>query len=298
MKKTLFFAIHFFSFQTIHSHIYQIQIVRIWMPRLREYQYIIGFSDLHDRDQEKNQKHRDALIHLFKQCPKKNTTVIVEDLSSTNHRGTSCCGTFFFDSRGGLLGGIAKEAEICGLQTHNVEYRYCRAAGWGDLYSRMLFKPKSIDPQKMPPIPLQSVRQEVLSTIDVVMTQFKKEPLNHPLRVHAQSAIDSINKRMQKLDWLTKANGKSTITQCASHFINKCAVEETLTFDSALIDLLILDAIKQAFNKTVIVLIAGGTHIDKSFNILKTIGYKQIYSQPIARLERNSIDQILSKIRR
>lgn len=293
MKKSLFV---FIIWSTVYAHVYQIQIARRWSDQLKEYQYIIGFSDQHSILHAKNQDHKKQFFSFLDTVSPSDCKLIVEDLSSPNYRGKRGCNTFFFNSKGGFLGGMSTAIASKGFDVCNVEYRYCRAAGWGTLYSGLYHKKIArIKKNMVPAIPTALIHDEVVNTIDVIQNNLNLTS-SHELASDIQSSLCTVKTNMNNLPWLKDT--KKTINAHTAHFQTKQAVEELLTFDSPLLDLLIINTIQSSHNKRLIMIIAGGTHIKKTFHLLKKQGYELLVCEPINSLDQKLINRIINLIRR
>lgn len=280
----LVLALPTFSF----AYIYDIQILRKWDPATRSYNYIMGCSDYHDRTNPRNKKQRAEIETMLAQCDKNKTKIIVEDLScagATNDQAK--CGNFIINTRGGILGGLAQYCSQRGLHVDNMEYRYCRVASLGPLLRRA----------RQPLQQFKAINSLSVNTlVDEINIQIRQvEKFNgHPvLKGWYQQSINSINRGLQRLH-LDRHKDMTVAQYIASHSRENsrfALLNDLLTFDSLLLDLKLVHSLAQNNNKEKIVVIAGGTHINRMAKMLQKIGYKKIKTNEVGYHQEHNLDR-------
>ena len=63
-----------------------------------------------------------------------------------------------------------------------------------------------------------------------------------------------------------------------------------LTFDSGLLDICFVHGVLQAKDKEVVLIVAGGAHINNVCELLQTNGYKSIYNTPAAYIREHNLN--------
>ncbi len=277
-----------------HAHIYQVHVARILNNSSNSYHYVIGLSDMHSQNFAQNVHDKQTLLQFLSQCPSYQTAAIVEDLSSCNHQGITGCTPFFFDSRGGVLGGITQEILSKNIHTLNIEYRYCRAAGLGPIYQSFFHRKKNLGNNNVPAIPVWMINQEVSKAIDLINQQLKNNVFPQSVHPYAKKMVSSVKQKMNNFPrfWQTK----KTVKEISPAITQKRALEELLTFDSPLIDLLIIQSIATVADKKYTVIIAGGSHVQKTFETLSSLGYETLLFQKITSFDNNIVTQLTRTI--
>lgn len=284
-----FVCMFVFANCTISAFIYRVTVLRFEKGPIT--QTVVGYHDIHDRDAEKNQKQRDYFQQFFTACDKKKVKLFVEDLSSANHRNVFACGSHQFDSRGGLLGGIVDLARNAGLGAaciENLEYRYCRAAAFGYAFNQ-LRTGKRVQ-LMIPPISIKQLMQE----IDVELYDLQHmHDLPHFLITRSQTLSQGIEKRMTDYQWdVHHQEFIGDYIANRSQRIRIDDIEDFLTFDSGILDIKLARAVAKNQDKTAII-IAGGSHIENSFKMLKHMGYKTVYATRLQSLPHEKLQSIL-----
>lgn len=275
------------------GYIYRIEILRKWDSSNNRYQYILGFCDCHKRIAKKNREHCSYLKSFFSFCDPEDTKLIIEDLGSPNHAGIDSCGSISFKPAGGLLSEIANlahEAHI--IHKENLEYRYCRAAGFAPLFNQKQHMQK---PGFAPTfsISIKSIVQEIIDTILLVQNQAK----NTAYEKYAQKKIAEVITHIRQLEW--NLNSKTTVSDYTKKYPIRgtaSGIESIFTFDSKLFDLKLIHAILKTKNENLIIVIAGGSHIQSSFRLLTQLEYESVSSIKTDKLPNETLNILLDKI--
>lgn len=255
------------------AYIYDTQVVRKWSPQLNDYQYIIGLCDYHDRMHPENKIQRAQLESMLSKSDKENMRVVVEDLSC---RGDGCnqafCSNFVVNTRGGILGGLAEFCTQQGIPVANMEYRYCRVAAIGPML-RHAHAP--LDEFKaIHEVSVNTLVDEIQNEVTDVATFAATDKRLQTWYAQSIQAIEDGLKRLhlQSHKDMTLAQYLDMHSRPEKRFL---LLNELLTFDSILLDLKLVHAIANMHDKRIIVVVAGGTHINRMNDALKTLGFKQ-----------------------
>ncbi len=276
MKKE-FSAFLFFIVMSIpcmsYPFIYKIVVLRTLNPGQKPH-YIIAASDFHDKSHTANIVQRNTVETLLARCNKDTTRVLVEDISSSGSGGRRSCGNFIIQSKGSLLGGLAHDCRLMGLDVNNVEYRYCRVASLGPI----LRNPQAclFDLVPVARIPIAALLNEVTATMNEIQSYNDGKVLNAYYR-------KNIKKVMPAIDALRlPIHAQKSV---ASYFdIQKPSVDQSLLlktlliFDSSLLDVKFVHDVINT-HKNIVIIFAGGAHIDGVCTMLNKIGYKPIYNK-------------------
>lgn len=283
MKSIILFIVFLFYFESCGS-IYQVEVLR------KHEHYVVGYYDFHDRIMHKNQQQRAYFEKLFAVCDSRAVRLFVEDLSSINHRGIFGCGLHSFDSRGGLLGGIAQLAHDAGIPTENHEYRYCRAAAFGYAFNQLRTGHQTV--LMIPPIAMKQLVEEV----GFELQDLQSETNEHELLGLSVNALDkTIKESIKEYEW--DIAYESMVSDYANTRYSRLTardMEQFLTFDSGILDLKIARSVVKHKDSHALV-IAGGTHVENSFKLLKRMGYKSVFSVRTSDLHHKKLDSILRK---
>lgn len=286
------FVICFLLIQhSVSAFVYRVTVLRLEKGPVK--QTVIGYYDIHDRDAEKNQKQRDYFQNFFSNCDSSKIKLFVEDLSSVNHRNIAACGNYQFDSRGGLLGGIVDLARQAGLGSHcieNIEYRYCRAVAFGYAFNQLRMGQRV--QLMIPPISIKQLMQE----IDVELDDLQQlHGLPYFFTARSLALNSAVKQRVVEYQWdlYHQQFVGDYITQ-QSRRIRIGDIEDFLTFDSGILDIKLARSIAKNQDKHAVI-IAGGSHIENSFKMLKNMGYKTVYSARLSSLPHQKLDSILKK---
>jgi hypothetical protein len=211
---------------------------------------------------------------FLKACDPSTTKIIVEDLSSVNNDGRMMCCSYSIKGYGGLLGGIADMAREMRMDVDNVEFRYCRVVSVGPLLHEASSKTGLSRASNA--ITMDIVLQEVFGEIEKIKKYDDGKFLNDAYK----RAISSVGVMIKQLGF--DRNKKQSVAEFCSVFNrgndNEYLknLEKVCVFDSALIDMNIMHSIAIAPEKAVIVVIAGGSHIEKMCDFLNNMGYEKI----------------------
>jgi hypothetical protein len=267
-----------------HAFIYRIDILQ---PTNNKEQYILCLSDFHDKTHPATHPQQKYLDTLLDQLVKKNAYVLVEDLSSPNTKsGATGCGSFSVDSRGGILGGLSATCKQKQIPVENVEYRFCRVAAFGPVLNNPNKSPNSLESANK--ITVDAIVTEIKQAIARVQL-FRDGP---NLQKHYDQSINTIFNDLTQLQLTDKLRVKVAdyLTQQTTSQTRPDALKRLLTFDSGLLDMSFVHAIVQAHDKKIILLVAGGAHINNVCELLEKIGYKRIYNTPVAYIKEHNLN--------
>ncbi len=282
MKKiisALFFCFMMIIPTVLNGYIYEIKVLRGWDKKNKKPCFVIGCSDFHDKTHNANTEQRTYLTHLFKSQDKATTKIILEDLSSPNNTGAYGHKQFWLNSNRGILASLTKDCKAMGLDADNIEYRYCRVIALGGLLRQINQSPYQSAPTST--IKVSSLIDEVQG----MMKQVSQYNDGKSLVAWYKESCTQVRRSMQSLYMQSYA-----ASSCAAYF-DKVArygnkllfLKRLLTFDSALFDCTLVHNILRAVtNKSTVVALAGGTHIDRAFEQLKLQGYTQVYATPVS----------------
>jgi len=256
------------------AFIYEIKVLKRWDVARQRYHYFIGCSDFHDKRHEATPAQINAIHQLLMRVPKKDTKVIVEDLSTENNCGRKACGRFFLNSRGGILGGLTETCKAYNLSVDNVEYRYCRVIALGPLLHNL-----KADLSTIPS--LRGIRvEDLMQEIQTAMDQIKRYDDGRALAKWYAQNLKELAVHIQRLKM------ESQVSDSMADYVAKHTTQATrlklikylLTFDSDLLNVIMVHNVQAAANKERVLAFAGGTHIARVIDMLKTMGYKEVYS--------------------
>lgn len=259
------------------AFIYEAKVLRKWNPNRRSYHYFIGCSDFHDKSHTSNQPQLAEIEHVLKRLDKSCSKVLIEDLSSRNNQGRFSCGRFYVNSRGGILGGLAKTCEAVGLDVSNVEFRYCRVTSLGPVLNNLqerLDRFPSVTDTKV-----ATLVEEVHSVINEIKAFNDGSTLN----TFYGRGIQDVENELKQLHMIQHPD-VSIAEYLAAHSTAKNRVEllkRLLTFDSGLLDLKLAHDVVNAQDKEKVVAIAGGSHIAKVSEVLEKVGYEKVHASKI-----------------
>jgi hypothetical protein len=256
------------------AFIYEVKVLKKWDATRKRYHYFIGISDFHDKRHDATTSQVNAINRLLRQLPKEQTKVIVEDLSTENNCGRKACGRFFLNSRGGILGGLAQTCRSHNLSVDNVEYRYCRVIALGPLLHNLNADVATIPSLKG--IRVREVLQETQATVD----EIKRYNDGATLASWYASNLKELAAHIEKLK-MARCETDSMADYVARHTTHSTRLKMLkylLTFDSALLDVKMVHSVQANADKQRVVAFAGGTHIVRVVDMLKKMGYKEVYS--------------------
>lgn len=263
----LFFGIH------TNAYLYRdakgdIKVLRKWNAQTNRYHYWIGFRDFHDKHHKHNGMQRKRIEELLPCHHPEQVLVLVEDLSSPNDQGKLGCGSYFINSRAGILAGLGSFCKKNHVPVQNVEYRYCRVVGLGPIINNIHADPHSFSSAKK--LTLEHLTQEVEHAYtDLLLGSTSSEFKNYLI-----SKTNEMQKQVEKFKH--EAVAQKTVADYVkgqSSSANRLdLVKNMLTFDGILIGFKLADATIKAPDKEKIVAFAGGTHIDEAYDILQKVG--------------------------
>ena len=251
----------------LRPFIYEVTLLKRWIPEFKRYQYFVGISDFHDKKHAANETQRARIQDLLDQQNKETTMVITEDLSG----GQTVCGQFKINSKGGILGGLTKLCQEKGFTVDNIEYRYCRVAALGPLLTHA--NQAIHECPSTCKLRIADIAHEVHQTIDAVST-------------HTPQLADTYKKICKKipllLEQLQLTNGSphsvaDYIQEQAQDGDRLAIVEKLLTFDADLVDFKLARSVLAARTYHTIIAFAGGSHISRVITMLLSAGYKQAH---------------------
>lgn len=266
----------FFAFALTHyghAYIYDIRILERPFPGLAKKQYVIGFCDFHNRSLSRVvAEQRSMLERLCKKANNKALHFFVEDLSSPNTEGTFSCVRYRADTRGGFLGGITDFLRKHHCKVDNLEFRYCRVASLG------LSLAGSTSPQAL----------KMLDVIQIGQFVDETQKILNKNNSYKDSALASWNTKQVNL--VKNAMQHLALEQHREHSVREyldfrgetspskrvSLLEELVSYDSPLFDVMLAHALFNDHDHDTLVVLAGGTHVQETFNILAQQGFKRI----------------------
>lgn len=249
--------------------------MRRWDNTSKRYTYVIGCSDYHDKKHPANKRQRTSICEILNQSNKNELLLVVEDVNSPSNSGDATCGTFFLNSGQGVLAQLTKECRAIGLDVVNLEYRYCRVIGLCGILAAPSRNPYQFQPACI--IRMEKLLNEVEKTLDEVY-RYQDGLLLRFIYSKECSKVKS---------WICALNiareKQSSIAQFCYRYVhhaNRLAwVKQMLTFDSALLDCKIVHHLINApIAKRKLVVVAGGTHIDRVSAILECVGFEHVFT--------------------
>ncbi|HEV2601117.1 MAG TPA: hypothetical protein VGT41_02360 [Candidatus Babeliales bacterium] len=259
----------------MHAYIYEIKILKTVSPATQLPHYVIGLSDFHDKQHGIIKNQQADIDRFLLGCNRNDLLVVTEDLSSPGAGGRSRCGNFCIDSRGGILGGLAKKCKQLSVPVENVEYRYCRVAAFGPIFNNiqhnMYTFPSATE------ITVASLMQEIGAVMKEIQA-FKDG------RYLSKVYKESLGRMHVQLKQLSVEHGQQA---CVADILDSCTtvkkrleyLKHWLTFDSELLDLKMLHAVVNAKQARVILAVAGGAHISKMSQVLQDMGYEMVHQK-------------------
>jgi hypothetical protein len=257
-----------------HAFIYEVKVLKKWDSARKRYHYFIGLSDFHDKQHNATPAQTEAIRQLLRQMPRHETKVIVEDLSTENNCGRKSCGRFFLNSRGGILGGLAQTCKDHRLDVENVEYRYCRVIALGPLLHNLKADLSSIPSLKG--VRVSDIMQEVQSTADHIKQYNDGSTLSKWYAEHLRDLAVHIERL--KMEQYKNISMADYVSRHTTHENRLKTLKYLLTFDSDLLNVLMVHYVQAAADKERVLAVAGGTHINHVVEMLKKLGYQEAYS--------------------
>lgn len=265
-----------------HSFIYRIDVLQA----LNHNQYVLCLSDFHDKRHSATRPQQEYLENLLNTLTKKNAYVLVEDLSSPNTAtGLAGCGNFSVDSRGGILGGLSTKCKQKKIPVDNVEYRFCRVAAFGPVLNNPNRPPSSLESANK--INIDAIRTEIQQAIGLVQL-FKDGP---NLEKYYNQNTDLILSELTRLNLNNRShvNIANYLAPQTTPTMRSDTLKRLLTFDSGLLDISFVHKVLQAHDKNIILIVAGGAHIEKVCEVLEKNGYKRIHSTPTSYVQEHNL---------
>jgi len=263
---------------SLHAFIYEIILLKRINPTTGRPQQFIGLSDFHDKKNGANAAQLTCIKDFFNKQKKDRTKIILEDLSTDAGNGSSgSCKQFQIDSRGGILGGLARICHKDGFQVDNIEYRYCRVAALGPLFNNAQ--------QKVHAFPSAcGIRVcDIVDEIHNAMSDIgKRTNCCASLKAYQQKTLKKIEPQMNRLNLIkeSKHSMADYVQQNGEESNRHDVLKKLLIFDSALLDLKLAHSILTADECDTIIAISGGSHIARVKEILRSAGYRYAYSKP------------------
>ena len=254
----------------MNGYIYQACVLEINKGR-NNYHNFIGLSDFHDKIHPYTLTQCNEIQHLLSVCSKENTKIILEDLSSEGSQGRFACGRFFINSRGGILGGLAKQCADQKFTVDNVEYRYCRVSSLGPVLNNL-----STSMDAFPSTTEISVTQLVQEIKDIIK-EIRSYKDGKQLTAYYKKYIQEVTQELKNLDLAGSSSVAHYLETHSTPATRLDLLKKLLTFDSNLLDLKLVHSIVSAPQTTVIAL-AGGSHISRAREILEKDGYQVVYN--------------------
>lgn len=242
-------------------------------------QCIIMFGDFHQKNHPIYDKQYNDLNRLLQLCKEKKGKLIVEDLSSKNNEGRGVCCSYVMNNNKSMLAKLANKARAMSIDVDNIEYRYCRVVSLAPLLHNPDSNPYSFNSTKN--IPIFALYKEIIDQIEKI----KKYNDEQRLKAFYFSTLKTVNKDLSDLllDQYHTKKEFSVASYCYQYWNKKnyyTFLEKLCIFDSALLDINILHSIITSKNKSLILVIAGGSHIEQVKDILVNLGYTLQFSFP------------------
>lgn len=281
-------AVALLSGMMAQAYIYEIKVLQRWDAQNSRYQYVVGLSDFHDKIHAINKQQLDYLMGLFRRCASRKPKVIIEDVSSPGCMGRMTCGRFYVDSRGGILGGLAKicqDAGICYLD--NVEYRYCRVTSLGPVVSS-----SGTDPAKIVPTAVITVG-DLVAEVEELCAEVRQYHDGAALnRVYAE-ILKGCSKEMSRLRLMESKH--LSVAAYIKHYLpihdRFEGIKRLLTFDSTLLDAKMLHQMYNFHESDAVLAIAGGAHIARVSDMLQLAGYELIHTSKVTMMHETDLQK-------
>lgn len=234
-------------------------------------QLVFGIGDYHDKHHQANQEQRNYLESMIKRFH--YGKVIVEDLGSVNNDGKGMCCNYMMNIGRGILSSFADVARSYAIDVDNIEYRYCRVVALGPLLNNLKADPYTISSAAS--VPLSALKDEAVNEVDALQKYNDGYFLNGMYR----STAHSIRKMFKQLKLDRSFSGNESVADYCNQWPKKLYrenLEKLCIFDSAVLDMKILHSLVTSPEKQVIIIIAGGSHIETIRETLVRIGYEKI----------------------
>jgi hypothetical protein len=264
---TAFLALLFLCSSHNFSYFYQASVADGFTEKQSQKQCIVYLYDYHLKTHPANKAQRVYLDTLLKRCAALKGKLIVEDLSSVNNDGRMICCNFGINSEDGVLAKLANKARSMGISVDNIEYRYCRVAAVGPLLSNIKANPQTF--RSSATIKSASLYKEIMGEVDKI----KKYDDGKQLNSLYKRTIALVSTALSKM----KLNNQESVADYCKKLKSKDyrqELEKLCIFDSALIDMNIIHALAQCTHEPLILVIAGGSHIDQVIKFIEPMGGK------------------------
>lgn len=272
MKGCLLFICAFLCVH-INAYLYRdtkddIKVLRKWNNDTHRYHYWIGFRDFHDKLHKHNNIQRKRIEELLPCHNPEQVLILVEDLSSPNDMGKLGCGSYFINSRTGILAGLGSFCKKNHVPVQNVEYRYCRVVALGPIINNIQADPQQFSSAKK--LTLEHLTQEVEQAYNDLLLGSSDSAFKNLL----MSKTNQLQKQVEKFkhDSIAQKTVADYVKAQSSSINRLDLVKNMLTFDGILIGFKLADATIKTPQKEKIIAFAGGTHIDEAYDILQKIG--------------------------
>ena len=272
MNKTLFYLPLLSLSWCMQGYIYQARVLKKGQPRQADWHYVIGLGDYHDKKHHATGHQREQIEALLAGTEQNAIKLITEDLSTQNAHGRFGWGSYYIDTRGGILGGLTQTAQNMGIDTENVEFRYGRVCALGPVLNHSHKQPRSLAPART--IQMCDLCNEINLELDTIK-RFNDGPV---LNAWYKKQTAAIEQKMANYG-LRSAGGVSVADFVSCVQAKRVPlVKKLLTFDSGLLDMKMVHAVINAQDKKRVCAIAGGSHIERVSSVLQTVGYKPIFT--------------------
>lgn len=255
-------------FMQAQAYLYDVKVLRKWQPQCSRYHYWVGCCDFHDKLHKQNSVQRKKIEEWLPGYNPDHVLVLVEDLSSTNDAGRLGCGSFFINSRMGILAGLGNYCKTNHIPVQNVEYRYCRVVALGPVINNIHADPHSLPSAKK--MTIAELTQEIEQTYNDLLLSSTSSEFKNMLK----NKTVNLHKGIEKLQ--STAYAQASI---ADYLRNNTTVwnrlevvKNMLTFDGILLGFKLVDATLKNENKEKVIAFAGGTHINEAYEMLQKIG--------------------------
>ncbi len=267
MKKSHILLILIFP-QWCAGYIYQAHVLKKWNAYRSHWQYVIGLGDYHDKKHHATQSQLREIQAMLAGA-NGSLKVITEDLSAQNNMGRFGWGPFYVNSRGGILGGLTERCHDMGIDTENVEFRYCRVCSLGPVLNNIHTQPQQFRPTN-------AIRlQDLCNEIDVELDRIRQFEDGLILHAWYTKQTKEIERKIARLGLRSRNMSVADFISCVQAK-RLPLVKKLLTFDSSLLDMKMVHAIVHA--DTDVCAIAGGSHIERVSIVLQKVGYEPVFA--------------------
>lgn len=259
----------------VQGYLYELKVMRA--PGGRKQVYIIGCSDYHDKYHQANSEQRAELLSLIERNAGR-VRLLVEDLSSPNTFGNHGCNPFLLTSNQGILASLTKDCQKRGVAVDNIEYRYCRVIAFGRMLAQPTASPFACQPACM--TRMGCMYDEVMAMLRTIES-FNDGPI---LNAWYKQTCNAVYKSLLDLQ-IPKLAGLSAaayLEQQSKGRDRMALLKQLLTFDGGLFDCTLVHSIVNHKDSSVIMAVAGGTHIQRAFEQLARVGYEPVYNSEVS----------------